>query len=56
MLARWGTKYVAVEAKIEARDGAIKFSFQTADDVAWALYEELAELFPLLTMEGGYSE
>jgi hypothetical protein len=49
-------KYVAIHAKFEAKDGAIKFSFQTADGVAWALYQELAERFPLLTMEGGYSE
>jgi hypothetical protein len=28
-------KYVAIEAKIEAKDGAIKFSFQRADDPAF---------------------
>ena len=56
VLARWGMKYVAIQAKIEANDGTIRFTFETADDPSLSLYEELAELFPLLTMEGGYSE
>src|ERR1043165_8506638 len=56
VLARWGMKYVAVDAKIKADRDALKFSFSTANSVNWAIYEELTELFPLLTIEGDYLE
>jgi hypothetical protein len=51
-----GMKYVAIQAEIEAKPGAVKFSFETAYSISWALYEELAELSPKLVIEGSICE
>jgi hypothetical protein len=48
----WGTKWNACYTEV-ARDGAaIKLHFDTAWDIPWPIYEELADFFPQLTIEG----
>jgi hypothetical protein len=56
VLARWCIKWVACDAHIEVTARAIKLQFLSGYAPAFAVYEELAELFPLLTMEGDYWE
>ena len=56
VLNRWGIKWVACRGKIEVAAGEIKLAWESSYAPALAVYEELAELFPLLTMEGDYWE
>jgi hypothetical protein len=53
VLSRWGFKYVAGQATIEVKDGAIKLSFTSGGYGShFAIFEELAELFSTLVMVG----
>jgi hypothetical protein len=52
VLARWGSRYVACMTEIEMLPEAIELSFCTAWSFGLTIYEELAELFPRLTIEG----
>jgi len=53
--AHWGTKWNAADTKVTPvgnGNGAIMLRFSTAWSIPWPIYEELAERFPLLTIEG----
>jgi hypothetical protein len=52
VLNRWGIKWVACQGKIEVAAGEIKLAWESGWAPALEVYAELAELFPLLTMEG----
>jgi hypothetical protein len=56
VLNRWGIKWVACQGKIEVAPGNITLAWDSGNAPALAVYEELAELFPLLTMEGDFCE
>ena len=56
VLNRWGIKWVACQGKIEVAPGEIKLAWGSGNGRALQVYAELAELFPLLTMEGDYCE
>ena len=56
VLNRWGIKWVACQGKIEVAQEEIKLTWDSGYTPALAIYEELTELFPLLTMEGDYCE
>jgi hypothetical protein len=56
VLNRWGIRSVACSGKIEAAPGEIKLAWESAYAPALEVYADLAELFPLLTMEGDYWE
>src|SRR5262245_22235107 len=55
----FGTKWNACDAEVTPvgnGSGAITLRFRTAWSIPWPIYEELAERFPLLTIEGGIVE
>ena len=56
VLNRWCIVWVACQGKIEVAPGEIKLTWLSGYAPALAVYAELAELFPLLTMEGDYWE
>jgi hypothetical protein len=56
VLNRWGIKWVACEGEIEVAPGEIKLAWYSGYAPRLQVYEELAELFPLLTIEGDSCE
>jgi hypothetical protein len=56
VLNRWGIKWVACGGEIQVAAGEIKLAWDSGYAPALAVYEELDELFPRLTMEGDYWE
>ena len=56
VLNRWGIKWVACRGKIEVAPGEITLAWASGYAPRLQVYVELAELFPLLTMEGDYYE
>jgi hypothetical protein len=56
VLNRWGIQWVACRGKIEVAPGEIKLAWASGYAPALEVYADLAELFPLLTMEGDYYE
>jgi hypothetical protein len=56
VLNRWGIKWVACNAKIEVARQEIKLMWLSGNAPCSTIYADLAELFPLLTMEGDYWE
>ena len=57
VLQRWGVRYVAYDAEIEMKDEAITLRFASKGYGAhYAIFDELAELFPTLVMEGYVDE
>ena len=54
ILNRWGPKGVACRGRIEVAAGEVKLAWVSELESALYICVELAELFPLLTMTGGY--
>jgi len=52
VLARWGIPDVACDTKIERLPEGITLSFDKRYSLGLTIFEELADLFPLLTIEG----
>ena len=55
ILNRWGLKGLRCRGRFEMAAGEVRFAWVSELEPALQILVELAELFPLLTVEGGYS-
>jgi hypothetical protein len=56
VLARWGIKWVACDARIDVGAGEVQLEWISGYAPALQVYAELTQLFPRLKMRGDYCE